>query len=78
MTRMEAIESLLRAKGLLDPVRIQRVKRAREWNERPPNRHSGRTINVTCEIVDQPTPPGPEGGTKQYDHVEYDDRGAAR
>lgn len=78
MTRMEAIESLLRAKGLLDPVRIQRVKRAREWNAMPRNRHSGPVINVPCEIVDQPTPPGPEGGTKQHDHVEYDDRGAAR
>jgi len=71
MTRMEAIESLLRAKGLLDPVRIQRVKRAREWNERPPNRHSGRTINVTCEVVEQPMPAGSEAGTNRPTHVEH-------
>ena len=70
MTRDEAIRSLLRAKGLLDPMRIARAQRARAWNEKPRNRHSGTTNNVPCEIVDQPMPAGPEAGEKPQDHVE--------
>lgn len=74
MTVKDALRSWGRANGM---NRLRPSMEAARWNQRHPT-PSGPIIDVPFEIVDQPTPPGPEGGTKQHDHVEYDDRGAAR
>lgn len=71
MTHDDAIKSLLRAKGLIDPLRIARAQRARVWNERQFPQHTGRTINVPCEIVEEPTPAGSEAGANRPTHVEH-------
>lgn len=70
MTHDEAIKSLLRAKGLIDPMRLAKMKRAKEWNERQFPQPTGRTIDVPCEVVDQPMPAGSEAGTNRPTHVE--------
>lgn len=62
MTIDDAVKSLLRARGLLDPNGLERKLRVRRFNSTQPQ-PAGRIHNVPCSII-EPKPPGHVGGDK--------------